>query len=134
MQDRCKTVNQVQTTQTGVQTDITGDYIHELETLNQNLQCQVNNSKQKVDFLQNQSDNKVLSEASLKNNSRKLLFYTGLKSWITFYSIFEIISTALNPARKVSKFDQFMIFFLKIRLSLFHIDSISLWSLIINSQ
>jgi hypothetical protein len=63
-----------------------------------------------------------LSEENFRKYPDKLLFYTGIKSCVTFFALCDLIYPLLAAAKKLSKFDRIIIFFLKIRLNLMEDD------------
>ena len=59
-------------------------------------------------------------EQSLQEDESKLLFYTGLPSWLTLMTILKLISPYLPNSTncKLTPFEQMMLFLTKIRLNL----------------
>lgn len=87
---------------------------HEVPELNTTSQMKLRKQEPNVKW--------DLSEENLRKCPQKLQFYTGIKSAITFFALCNLLYELILKARKLSKFDQIMIFFLKIRLNLFDED------------
>ena len=77
--------------------------------------------KEKEEALASQS----LNEKTLQNDEQKLSFYTGLPSWITLMTVFELVSPYLpNTGNcKLSPCEQMLVFLIKIRLNLANADT-----------
>jgi hypothetical protein len=100
------------------QTDIAWDIeLNRLIEDNKNLRETLS---EKEEVIERQS----YSEESMKNDSDKLNFYTGLPSWMTFMALFNLVSSYLPSTGrcKLSAYSQVMLFLIKIRLNLANKD------------
>ena len=62
----------------------------------------------------------ILTEESLQNDDAKVKFYTGLQSFATLMAIFKYVSAPviLGPRTTLTKFQQFLVVLMKLRLNL----------------
>ena len=60
-------------------------------------------------------------EDSLSSDDQKVRFYTGLTSFAVLISVFNLVSSVYSHTNKIalSKFEEFIVIFMKLRLSLF---------------
>ncbi|XP_072027616.1 uncharacterized protein [Amphiura filiformis] len=66
-----------------------------------------------------------LTEEALRDDSEKLVYYTGLPSWITLMTVFNLISPFLpekNANCKLTPFEQMIVFLMKITHNFGHLD------------
>ncbi|XP_072021067.1 uncharacterized protein [Amphiura filiformis] len=66
-----------------------------------------------------------LTEEALRDDSEKLVYYTGLPSWITLMTVFNLISPYLPEIIancKLTPFEQMMVFLMKITHNFGHLD------------
>lgn len=55
---------------------------------------------------------------NLEKDSDMLKFYTGIPEWSVFIALFNLVSSEIHGSAKLSKFEMFVLFFMKIRLNL----------------
>ena len=71
----------------------------------------------------NRCSNEEWSEHALKSDDQKVKFYTGLPSFFILISVFNLVSTHSHSDKfALSKFREFMVTLMKLRLSLFNQD------------
>ena len=104
--DFCKPKpKQVNLSDTGVQTDISGDFSNEFDGTGRRF----------IDSV---------SEEAFKDNNEKVLFYTGLPSYFILMTVFNFVKDyiVITPTSSLSKFQQFVMTLMKLRLSLLNQD------------
>ncbi|XP_072176348.1 uncharacterized protein [Diadema setosum] len=107
---------------TEVQTDFLATDISSLEERVQQLEKDNIYLRAQLQDAENRAKLSSLQEQDFKDNNSKLKFYTGLPSWQTFMALFTLITTALPRCRKLTKFEQVLMFLMKLRLNLFDDD------------
>ena len=75
-----------------------------------------------TDQLTDTSESRTSMCKSLEKDAEKLKFYTGIPEWCVFIALFNLISSEIHGSSKLSKFEMFVMFFMKIRLNLFEED------------
>ena len=68
------------------------------------------------------SDSRTSLCKNFENDAEMLKFYTGIPEWYVFIALFNLISPEVHGSTKLSKFEMFVLFFMKIRLNLFEED------------
>lgn len=58
----------------------------------------------------------------LESDAEMLKFYTGIHEWCVFIALFNLVVSDIHSSPKLSKFEMFVLFFMKIRLNLFDED------------
>lgn len=102
---------QYSTSSSSTMTDINIDYIKQLE-----LECQ--SLRNKCHILEAENARLTLSEKSFEQNDAKVKYYTGLPTFHTLMHIFHFISDYLKEQYNMSKFQQFILALMRIRLNL----------------
>ena len=59
---------------------------------------------------------------NLEKNNAMLKFYTGIPEWSIFIALFNLVSSEIHGSAKLTNFEMFVLFFMKIRLNLFEED------------
>ena len=104
--DLCKPKpKQVNLSDTGVQTDISGDFSNEFDGTGRRF----------IDFV---------SEEAFKDNNEKVLFYTDLPSYFILMTVLNFVKDyiVITPTSSLSKFQPFVMTLMKLRLSLLNQD------------
>ena len=104
--DFCKPMpKQVNLSDTGIQTDFSGDFSNEFDGTGRRF----------IDSV---------SEEAFKDNNEKVLFYTGLPSYFILMTVFNFVKDyiVITPTSSLSKFQQFVMTLMKLRLSLLNQD------------
>ena len=102
-------------TSISTQTDVTGDHMERLERQCQALQTEVHNLREKVEGL-------TLNETTLSTNDEKVRFYTGLSSYLVFIGLFSHMQEHIRDIQGISKFQQFFMTLMRLRLNLSYQD------------
>lgn len=100
-----------------VQTDVTM----------QDMQALVNDNRRltsEVCELKREKDGHAVSEASLHEDNGKVAFYTGLLNFSMLWAIFQHVECVVKhtPQNGLPKFQEFIVFLMKLKLSLPHQD------------
>ena len=99
------------TSVTSTMTDISQEYINSLE-----LECQ--SLRNKCHKLEAENARLSLSEKSFEGNDVKVKYYTGLPTFHVLMHIFNFISDYLKEQSCLTRFQQFIITLMRIRLNL----------------
>ena len=89
-------------TSIAIQTDLSMQNIKDLENLKQSQEA----------------GNSVLSKSCFEADEERVKFYTGLTAMSVVMAVFDLISPALPARKSISKFQQLLITFLRLRLNL----------------
>ena len=89
-------------TSIAIQTDLSMQDIEELESLKQSQEA----------------GNSVLSKSWFEADEERVKFYTGLTALSVMMAVFDLISPALPERKSISKFQQLLITFMRLRLNL----------------
>ena len=89
-------------TSIAIQTDLSMQDIEELENLKQSQEA----------------GNSVLSKSWFEADEERVKFYTGLTAMSVMMAVFDLISPALPERKSISKFQQLLITFMRLRLNL----------------
>ncbi len=102
-----------QTLDMSVQTELTMEDIHILE-------IDAVNSLEKICHLKDEVAKLSFNEEDLKNDEKKTLFYTGLPNFETLMAVFFLVEKYIShtATSKLSKWKQFLIVLMKLRLDL----------------
>lgn len=97
--------------ETGTQTDLTADCIEHLVTENAALRKELQDAVGQLNVLQ-------MTEDSLTSDERRIKFYTGLRTYAILLALFNFLERGVfhGPRNSLSKFQEFMLTLVRVRL------------------
>ena len=95
------------------QTDIVGDTFTAMESELQALQAENTQLHEQI-----KSNNNNFDVSSFKDNNEKVLFFTGLQTWHTLFTLYSYLSPYLSTRRSLNGFQMLIMTLMKLRLNI----------------
>ena len=93
------------------QTELTMHHIHNTEKECQNLRLE-------SQYFRKTADNVKFKESIFENNTEKVRFFTGLPSYTILIGLFSFIKPEMKETQSMSKFQQYLLTLMRLRLNL----------------